>query len=145
MEKKKMRLLLVEDMPGHVYMVNTLLKTAKDFPHEIVSVERLEEALAQLEGPAFDVALVDLGLPDSSGFDTFARIREKAPELPVIVLTVLEDDAIAARATAEGAFEYLIKGDLDQALLIQSISAALERRRAPKPAAPEPSPSRRAA
>jgi signal transduction histidine kinase len=76
------------------------------------------------------VVLLDLSLPDSQGFDTFRRVRAAAPDVPVVVLSGLQDERMAARAVREGAQDYLVKGQVDGQLLARSLRYAIERRRA---------------
>jgi DNA-binding NtrC family response regulator len=79
-----------------------------------------------------DIVLLDLSLPDSLGLDTFTRVYDKAPCLPIIVLTGLDDEELAAKAVREGAQDYIIKGQVDSNLLARAIRYAIERKRAEK-------------
>ena len=90
---------------------------------------RLDEGLRHLAEKRFAVVLLDLGLPDSQGMDTLLKVREKIPEIPVIILTGLADEEFAIAAIHSGADEYLIKGQIDQTLLVRTIRYAMERRR----------------
>src|SRR5690606_11240464 len=84
-------ILLVEDNPTDVLLLE---ETFADIPHvdcELVHVERLTDGLACLRTRAFDVVLLDLGLPDSTGVETFLRLHREAPGVPVLVLTALDD------------------------------------------------------
>ena len=74
--------------------------------------------------------LLDLALPDSSGFDTFARVRTQAPDVAIILLTGLDDEELAVAAMRDGAQDYLVKGRVDGGLLTRSIVYAIERKRA---------------
>ena len=75
-----------------------------------------------------DIVLLDLSLPDSFGLETLARWQAAAPTLPVIVLTGSDDEALAVAAVREGAQDYLVKGRIDGALLLQAIRYAIERK-----------------
>ena len=75
----------------------------------------------------YDAVLLDLNLPDSSGFETFSCVRQKAPDQAIIVLTGYEDEALALKAVRAGADEYLVKSEIRGRFLIQRILYALER------------------
>jgi signal transduction histidine kinase len=89
----------------------------------------LAEALDAVATGASAVVLLDLGLPDSAGFETFARMRAGAGDVPILVLTCMNDDALAVRAVREGAQDYLVKDRVDCALLVRAIRYAVERAR----------------
>ena len=89
----------------------------------------LNEGLQRLREKAFDVALLDLNLPDAYGMETFERLRTEAPELPLIVLTGNNDDQLAVQILREGAQDYLLKHEAAGPLLAKSIRYAIERHR----------------
>ena len=123
-------MLLVEDNPGDAKLLE---KTLSHEPgrFELTCVEHLSAALEHLAGNQFDVALLDLSLPDSQGLDTFIEVNVQAPEVPIVVLTGLADDAVAERAMRTGAQDYLMKGEiLEASVLRRSIRYAIERKRA---------------
>ncbi|HLA79921.1 MAG TPA: response regulator, partial [Vicinamibacteria bacterium] len=110
------RLLLVEDNTDYALVMRAALATTgRSFA--IDHVERLEEALARLSRGGTDVILLDLALPDSTGTDTVRHVHEAAPEVPIVVLTGLTDDALAQQSIREGAQDYLVKGRVDGAML----------------------------
>ena len=124
------RVLLVEDNPGDARLVRALLaSTGAGF--ELEWAESLEDGLALLAGDApVDAILLDLSLPDSHGFATFERVHDRAPLVPLIILTGLEDEELAVRAVRGGAQDYLPKNHLDGPLLSRTVRYAIERRRA---------------
>ena len=130
MEGTTLRVLLVEDSPEDARLITTLLRRATGRPFEIEQRDRLEAAIRCLDERPADVVLLDFSLPDSRGLETFRRMDEAHPEVPVIVLTSLEDDILAVRAVGEGAQDYLVKRDVDTRLLVRSIRYAVERHRA---------------
>jgi signal transduction histidine kinase len=75
-----------------------------------------------------DIVLLDLGLPDSQGLDTFARAYAHAPEVPIIVLTSSDDESLALEAVRKGAQDYLVKGEIDRHTLTLSMRYAIERK-----------------
>jgi PAS domain S-box-containing protein len=118
--------LLVEDNPGDAELVDEILRQA-DAGVTLVHVERISDAVERASGGGYDVALLDLSLPDSVGLEGARRLRAAFPELPIVVLTALEDDRLAAMAVAEGAQDYLVKGEIGPALLVRSLRYAVER------------------
>jgi PAS domain S-box-containing protein len=80
--------------------------------------------------PRFDVILLDLSLPDSQGIDSFLNLRDRSDNIPIVVLTGLNDETLALSAMQQGAQDYLIKGQVDRNLLLRSIRYAIERERA---------------
>lgn len=91
---------------------------------------RLSSGLALLHEELFDVALLDLGLPDSNGIETLLKLREREPDLPIIILTGLADEEFAEKAISQGAQDYLVKGKFNYDLLYRSIRYAVERKKA---------------
>ena len=121
------RVLLVEDCPDHAALICTKLKKATRLRTEITHVDRLSNGLLLIADGGFDVVLLDFSLPDGFGIDTFRRVHEAAPRLPIIVLTSLDDNKLAVQAVREGAQDYLIKREADTRLLVRSILYAIER------------------
>jgi two-component system sensor histidine kinase KdpD len=123
---RDIRILLIEDNPGDVRLIETYLAEG-GFRREVATASRLEEGLATMARERFDVVLLDLTLPDSTGFETFGHLREADPRIPVIVLTGLDDEDLAVQMMQSGAQDYLIKGALDANLLRRSVRYAIER------------------
>ncbi len=96
----------------------------------VTLADRLKTGLVELGPESIDAVLLDLTLPDSEGLETLHRLQEYAPWVPVIVLTGLDDDAIAAEAVRRGAQDFIVKTDLNPALLARSIRYAIERSKA---------------
>ncbi len=120
--------LLVEDDDGDALIVDDLLADA--LPGVRIARSRtFAEALAELNSGA-DCVLLDLQLPDAQGLDTVTRLRERAPEIPLIVLTGLDDAAAGMAAVDAGAQDYLVKGSVDGAQLARAIRYAIVRRQA---------------
>jgi diguanylate cyclase len=124
------RLLLVEDNPGDVVLVREMLRSALDDGFEFVHAERLDEACASLERDGAACVLLDLSLPDAEGVEAVTRVQSSAPDVPIVVLTGLDDERLALKAVQEGAQDYLIKGRVDDRLISRSIRYAIERKRA---------------
>jgi len=125
------RALLVEDSDEDARLVERTLSRCRSPRFELDRVDRLGAGERCLGDHAdFDVVLLDFSLPDGHGLDTLRRIQRVRPDLPVIVLTSLEDDEVAAGAVAEGAQDWLVKRDLEPRLLTRSVRYAIERNRA---------------
>ena len=92
--------------------------------------ESWAEAAAQLKERPFDVLLLDLSLPDSAGRETFVRARTEAPQLPIVVLTGLADEALGLEAVRHGIQDYLIKGQAYGRQTARAIRYAIERKQA---------------
>lgn len=125
-----MRILLVEDDQVQRKLLTVALAKAmgKD-GYTVEHADRLSRALVLLRQEHFDLVLLDLGLPDSDGFDTLRITRGEAPDTAIIVLTGQDDDALGARVVREGAQDFLTKGTFPIGSLGRSISYAIERHR----------------
>jgi PAS domain S-box-containing protein len=123
------QILLVEDNSGDARLLREMLQEAADAPFELIHVAQLGEALQYLDEVRPDVVLLDLGLPDEQGFDTFLRAQVRAPHVPFVVLTGTDDKAIALKAVRHGAQDYLVKGQFDSELLARAVYYAMERKR----------------
>jgi len=124
------RVLLVEDNPDDALLVREMLGFSNTVRVEVTVVDRLARALEVLEPGSFDVVLLDLSLPDSSGLVTFYRLHGRAPNVPIVVLTGLDDETVAIEALKSGAQDYLPKRDLTSSLLMRTIRYTIERKKA---------------
>ena len=122
------KVLLIEDNPGDVRLVREMLGEARG-SFQIETAERLHDGLQLLAADHVDVLLLDLGLPDSTGIDTFLKAQIRAPEVPIIIMTSLYDEETAAEAVRHRAQDYLVKGVVDGNLLTHSVEYAIERNR----------------
>ncbi len=120
------QVLLIEDNPGDADLVRLRLTEGKR-QVDVNCVNRLSEALASIESKPPSVVLLDLNLPDSHGIETFRRVLEKAPDVPVVILSGQEDEALAMKAIHQGVQDYLIKGDVTSRNLERSMRYAVER------------------
>lgn len=128
---KPINILQIEDNPSEVVLMRAMLTEAGAGQFELVSVDRLSEGLRRLAAGNVDLVMLDLGLPDSNGLETFAKVHTQAPQLPIIVLSSLDDESIAMKTVHEGAQDYVVKGEnMDARLLVRTIHYAIERNRA---------------
>ncbi|MEG4454058.1 ATP-binding protein [Microcoleus sp. N9_A1] len=121
------KILLVEDNPADADLLAELLEVSVGVQWELVSVEYLHQAIAHLSKQPFDVVLLDLSLPDSHGLETLTRLREVAPDTAMVVMTGLDDEAIALESVRLGAQDYIVKGHITTQLLVRTIRYAIER------------------
>ncbi len=128
---KAIKVLLIEDSRFATRHTQKMLAEAKSdqFDVELECVSRLSEGLEYLDEDRIDIVLLDLMLPDSVGWDTFLTVHTQEPKIPVVVMSGLEDEALAIEAVKKGAQDYLVKGHVDSNLLKRSILYAIERTR----------------
>jgi signal transduction histidine kinase len=129
MKRAALQVLLVEDNSGDALLLREMFKKEKPGSFQLTHVSSLGEALVLLAKGGMDIVLLDLGLPDGHGLDTVRRAHAVAPEIPLIVLTGLEDEALVAEAMKEGAQDYLIKGQIENRALPRALRHSIERRR----------------
>lgn len=124
---EEMRILLIEDNPGDARLIQEILVESGVKP-DITCCERLADIQNEISENSIDVVLLDLALPDSFGLDTFLRLQDILPEIPVIILTNTDDENLALLSVHNGAQDYLVKGQIDGDLLRHSIRYAIERK-----------------
>jgi DNA-binding NarL/FixJ family response regulator len=122
-------LLLVEDNPLDVVRIKEYLADTPLFQYDLMEADSLRTALSLLAHHNFDVVLLDLDLPDSSGLDTARRVITEYAETAILVLADVENDAMAQQAVRYGAEDYLEKKLLSSTLLFKSIHYAVGRKR----------------
>src|SRR5882724_1296858 len=100
--ERVMNILLIEDNPGDARLLSGSLADIHSVVFHLTHVDRLSRAFEQIKELPFDVALLDLGLPDSQGLKTLEHFHENAPQLPVIVLTGNDDENLGIKAVQLG-------------------------------------------
>jgi diguanylate cyclase (GGDEF)-like protein/PAS domain S-box-containing protein len=129
MSKKSIKiLLLVEDNPGDARLLREMFDEQGSHNTELTHVECVSEAEKYLADGVFDIIVLDLGLPDAKGLGAVRRTHAAAPRVPLVVLTGLDDESLAAQALQEGAQDYLIKGQIDARGLLRALRYAIERK-----------------
>lgn len=129
MDREILSILLVEDNLGDARLIQVLLAEEAGDDMRLTHVPRLSEAVRVLRQDHFDVVLLDLSLPDSHGLETVQALRRQAGNVPVVVLSGLDNEAVALGALKSGAEDYLVKGRADGTLIKRSILYAVERHR----------------
>ena len=127
-KSESIRVLLIEDNPGDINLIQGMLAEVKDTHFDLECAERLSAGLEHLHARGIDVVLLDLGLPDSQGLDTFLKVHAQAPEVPIVVLTILGNEDLGLKTVQEGAQDYMFKTQLDRNSLVRSMRYAIERK-----------------
>jgi DNA-binding response OmpR family regulator len=120
------QVLLIEDNPGDADLVRLRLVEANSTVN-VSCVNRLDDGLASMAKEPPSVVLLDLNLPDSHGADTFRKVLENAPGVPVVILSGQDDEALAMKALHQGVQDYLVKGDISSGHLERVMRYAIER------------------
>lgn len=123
------KVLLIEDNPGDARLIQEVLSETANLNFELIWVDQLESGIELVTKDVFNVVLLDLSLPDSHGMETIIGFRAKAPAIPIVVLTGLDDEEVAINAVQHGAQDYLIKGQVNSAVILRSLRYAIERHR----------------
>jgi DNA-binding NarL/FixJ family response regulator len=125
-----LHVLIVEDNPADVDLMRDALSEMGPVRVHSESVPRLSEALSRISAGGIDLVMTDLGLPDSQGLATFRKLRQAAPDLMIIVLTINDDQEMAIAAVRDGAQDFLVKGQASGDTLTRAVRYAIERKRA---------------
>lgn len=119
------KVLMIEDDTFTIECVKSLLSDSPQF--QLTFFSAVAPAIERLAGEKFDIILLDLVLPDSAGPETFQKVHSSCPDIPIVVMTNLEDENVALSLMRQGAQDYLIKSGVNTALLVRTIHYALER------------------
>ncbi|MCX7011794.1 MAG: response regulator, partial [Candidatus Sumerlaeota bacterium] len=122
-----LHILLVEDNADDALLLRKTLSRVPGAAFEWTEAPTLRLAIEGLAERSFDAILLDLGLPDSRGIDTFREVFGKAPDTPIVVMTGLDDESLALAAVRQGAQDYLVKGEAEPPLISRSLRYAVER------------------
>src|SRR5580698_3275087 len=127
MKDKALQVLVVEDNAGDVRLLREMFSKEQPGSFKLTHLLRMSDAEVHLAKGGVDIVLLDMGLPDEQGLETVRRSLAAAPDVPVIVLTGLDDETLAAEAMKEGAQDYLIKGQIENRALPRALRHAIER------------------
>lgn len=125
--KDSIRVLLVEDSPSDLVLVRELFADSPDTSFKLEHTTRLADALRLLKEEAFDIVLLDLGLPDSQGVETFVKLHEQRPDVPIVVLTSSDDETTGEETIQGGAQDFLVKKQIQANLLRNSVRYSIMR------------------
>jgi diguanylate cyclase (GGDEF)-like protein len=129
MKGKTLRVLLVEDNAADARLLREMFAKESPSSFEMTHVSNMRDAVSHLAKGEVDIVLLDLGLPDTYGLESVQRAHAAAPGIPVIVLTGLDDEELAAKAMKAGAQDYLIKGQVENRALPRALRHAIDRHR----------------
>jgi len=121
--------LLIEDNPGDARLIREMLLEEPGTAFRLENADRLARGLEALAAGDVSLVLLDLSLPDSYGLESFAKVYAHSPNIPIIVLTGTDDQALALAAVKSGAQDYLVKGKIDRELLLRAMQYSIERKR----------------
>lgn len=125
----RLNILLIEDNPGDAILIKEFLLDVYSDNFILDYAPLLSEGLEKLDSNEYDIILLDLGLPDSSGLNAIDLINSKAPSTPITILSGLEDEQTALKALQLGAQDYFIKGRIDSRSFTRSVRYAIERKK----------------
>ena len=128
MVDNSIKVLVIEDDLRMAASLRRTLAIEKNHSFDVECADRLSTGLEYLVDGEFDIVLLDLMLPDSQRLDTIGRLITHAPNVPVVVLTGLQDEALAIKGVNMGAQDYLFKGQFDHRLLVRAIQYAIQRK-----------------
>ncbi len=123
-----LRILLVEDLRSEAILLEKTLTQIALHAYQITNARTIAEALPLIESNAFDVVLLDLGLPDAQGLSGLHAVQAAAPKMPVIILTGYEDREMEMQALEQGAQDYVVKGRISLPALNRSMRHAIQRK-----------------
>lgn len=130
MNDRPLRILLVEDNRIDATVLQDELCRIESGPGFAVTVvSRISEIAPALKEDSFDLVLLDLGLPDGEGLETLEKVRAIVPDLPIVVMSGLDDEAVAIEAVRQSAQDYIVKDRWNRQLLVRSLTYSIERHR----------------
>jgi signal transduction histidine kinase/CheY-like chemotaxis protein len=132
MNTQVINVLLLEDNSDDTILIRRLLSKSVHSSFHLTAVDTLSEGVKQATQEPVDVILLDLHLIDSQGIETLIRARKDIPNVPIVVLTGMNDETIGIEAVQLGAQDYLIKGEADSHMLVRAMRYAIERKQAEK-------------
>ena len=124
---EKYHILFIDDNPGDQRLIHEILKEDREASFEIEFANSLGSGIETLGEKLFDVVLLDLNLPDSSGIETLMQILGLVTEIPVVVITGQDDEDLADEALRRGAQDYQVKGRISGSTMVRAIRYAIGR------------------
>lgn len=127
MTARRLKVLLVEDNAADARLIQESLAERSDEPFDLETFDTLQTGLDRLSAGGVDAMLLDLGLPDSYGVETFVRAKARALGVAIIILTGMNDDSLALKLVQGGAQDFVAKVDVSGNNLTRAILYAVER------------------
>jgi len=124
---RNIKVLMIDGNPGDVQTIWELISSYEGIRFVLESIDHLSDGLDLLKKKYYDVILLDLLLPDSQGIDTFYSVHAEAPDVPIVLLSALQDEELIVKAVKEGAQDYIIKSHMDTNVLVQAMLYAIKR------------------
>jgi diguanylate cyclase (GGDEF)-like protein len=124
-----LKVLLVEDDQEFADILKIRLSKETSPRLDITCLPTLQQALGALTEKVWDLILLDLMLPDSSGIQTFTTLQAEARHTPIVIMSGLDSDILAIDAVRKGAEDYLVKGELNSRFLLRILHHAVDRHR----------------
>lgn len=122
-------ILLIEDNPGDSRLIKEMLKEIATFDYQLIIAETLHDGCEQINNNNFIIILLDLNLPDSIGKETFDTVIKFAKNIPVVLVSALQNVELSISLIKEGAQDYILKWDLNGSILDKTIQFAIERKK----------------
>ncbi len=130
--KKKQSILLIEDNPGDSRLIKEMIKDITSFNYELIIAETLKEGCELIKKYTPILVLLDLNMPDSNGKETFDTVKKLAIDIPIVLVSGLQDVDLSLSLIQDGAQDYILKQDLNNILLEKTIQYAIMRKQAEK-------------
>jgi two-component system, cell cycle response regulator len=121
------KILVIEDDLEYASLLHVILGEVNPGLCQLTHIDNLKDALSLLLHHKFDIVILDLFLPDSVGLDTFFKVYSNVPDIPIVIVTALNDKSVAVRTVREGAQDYLIKDELNVNHLLRILQYSVER------------------
>ncbi|MBI4971209.1 MAG: response regulator [Candidatus Omnitrophica bacterium] len=132
MDNRSANVLIIENEPSVAGFLMEYLKRAQNFNFKASWRSSLAEGLNHFKNNPVDIVVLDLGLPDSDGYETFEKIRKQQPNVPIVIISGIHDEEMAIKTIENGAQDYLVKGQLDLDSLSRTLRYSIVRFRARK-------------
>jgi Flp pilus assembly CpaE family ATPase len=136
-EENTLTVLLIEDSPQFAQLVQHWLANMPGGAGFVLNwTDSLADGMSRLDRGGVDVILLDLGLPDCSGMETFIQARDRALKTPIVILSSADSEPLALQMIQEGAEDYLVKSSCDAGTLARAVRRAVVRRKSHAAATP---------
>ncbi|HEY9713680.1 MAG TPA: response regulator, partial [Chroococcales cyanobacterium] len=120
-------ILVIEDSPTFAKVIEAMLQRHSGQPTRVEVAHTLNAGLQKLMSMRFDLVLLDLSLPDSEGLAALQSVQRENPSVPIIILSGIEDEALALTALNAGAQDYLLKGETNARTLNRAVAYGIAR------------------